>query len=200
MISKQIIDSKQWAVKCPYSITPVGISIHNTGNPNSTAQNERDNLNWTSDERSFHFVTDKNKTIQCIDECRNSWANSDYNKGWNSKSYLNWEICERDYAGSEKQAIKDIAQFLVSKGWNVDKIKNHSTFDPSSGCPRKTLPHWNQFIQDIKDEMERIKPSASGGVKYYKVQVGAYKNLSNAEKMVAELKSKGYDAIIVKYY
>ena len=27
-------------------------------------------------------------------------------------------------AETEKQAIKDIAQFLVSKGWNVDKIKN----------------------------------------------------------------------------
>ena len=200
MISKQLIPTSQYDVKAPYEIVPVGISIHNNGNPNSTAQNERDNLSWTRDERSFHFVTDKNGTIQIIPENRNTWANSDFNKGWKSKAYLNWEICELNYEQSEKQAVKDIAQFLYTKGWGVERIKNHSTFDSSSGCPRYTLKHWDSFIQDIKDELERIKPASEGGVKYYKVQVGAFKNKDNADKLVNELKSKGYDAFVVKYY
>lgn len=42
------------------------------------------------------------------------------------------------------------------------------------------------------------KPAASTSGKLYRVQVGAYKEKANADKMVAELKAKGYSAI-VKY-
>ena len=168
MINKQLIPVSQYDVKCPYEIVPVGISIHNNGNPKSTAQNERDNLSWTRDERSFHFVSDEKGTIQIIPENRNSWANSDFNKGWNSKAYLNWEICELNYSKSEEMAIKDIAKFLYSKGWGVERIKNHSSFDPTSGCPRYTLKHWNDFIAKIQKELDDLKPSADGGVKLYK--------------------------------
>lgn len=38
-------------------------------------------------------------------------------------------------------------------------------------------------------------PAAASG-KLYRVQVGAYKEKANAEKMMAELKAKGYEAII----
>lgn len=38
-------------------------------------------------------------------------------------------------------------------------------------------------------------PAASSG-KLYRVQVGAYKEKANAEKLAAELKAKGYEAII----
>lgn len=198
MIKKQIIDSKQFDVKCPYSITPKGISVHNTGNLNSTAQNERDNLNWTRDERSFHFVTDKNGTIQCVDTNRNTWANGDYSTGWKSKEYINWEICEKDFAESEKMAVKDIAQFLYNMGWGIQHIKNHSTFTPSSGCPRKTLPHWNTFLLEIEQELNRLNKSNTES-KYYRVQVGAFGIKGNAEKLAKELQQKGYQTTI-KYY
>ena len=33
--------------------------------------------------------------------------------------------------------------------------------------------------------------------KIYRVQVGAFKSKANAEKLVSELKSKGYQAIII---
>ena len=39
-------------------------------------------------------------------------------------------------------------------------------------------------------------PTVSNNEKIYRVQVGAYINKENAEKMVNELKSKGYNAII----
>ena len=200
MISKQLIPTSQYDVKCPYEIVPVGISSHNNGNPRSTAQNERDNLSWTRDERSFHFVTDEIGTIQIVPENRNTWANSDFNKGWNSKAYLNWEICELNYEKSEAQAIKDIAQFLYSKGWGVERIKNHSTFDKTSGCPRYTLKHWDDFIKKIQKALDDLKPSAEGGVKLYKVQVGAFKNRKYADELVEKLKADGYSAFVVKYY
>ena len=40
-------------------------------------------------------------------------------------------------------------------------------------------------------------PTVSNNEKLYRVQVGAYKNKENAMKLVDELKSKGYNAIII---
>lgn len=194
MIREQIIDSKQYDVKCPYSISPKGISIHNTGNT-ATAQNERDNLNSTRDERSFHFVSDEKETIKCVPLDRNTWANGDYSTGWTSKEYINWEISELNYEKSEQTAIKDIAQFLYIMGWGIQHIKNHSSFTPTSGCPRKTLPHWNAFLLQIEQELLKLTNSK----KYYRVQVGAFSNKTGAETVQAELKKLGYDTII-KYY
>lgn len=193
MIRKQIIPTSQFDVKCPYNITPIGISVHNTGNT-ASAENENKNLSWTRDERSFHYVTDEYGTIQNVEDNRNTWANSDYNKGWKSKNYLNWEISELNYEKSEKMAIKDIAQVLYIKNWDTSVIKNHSTFDPTSGCPRKTLPHWNRFIAEIDSELNRLKNNHSK--KYYRVQVGAYSTLANAEKMKKDLMAKGIDSFI----
>lgn len=193
MIIKKIIPSSQNDVKCPYQISPKGISVHNNGNKNSTALNENTNLSWTRDERSFHYVSDKNGTIQNIDDTRNSWANSDFNKGWKSKEFLNWEICELDYLESEKMAIKDIAIKLKEYNWGVDKVKNHSTFDKTSGCPSITLNHWETFINNIQIELNKL---GSQQDTLYTVQVGAFNIKSNAEKLSKELKEKGYSNFI----
>ena len=44
---------------------------------------------------------------------------------------------------------------------------------------------------------EEVNKRLSAPAKLYRVQVGAYSKKENAEKMLKELKSKGYDAIIV---
>lgn len=46
----------------------------------------------------------------------------------------------------------------------------------------------------IAYKAQAVKETASG--KLYRVQVGAYKDKANAEKLAAELKAKGYSAII----
>lgn len=46
----------------------------------------------------------------------------------------------------------------------------------------------------FKEESEPVKPSDSG--KLYRVQVGAYKDKTNAEKMLKKLKSAGFEGII----
>lgn len=197
MIIKKIIPTSQYDVKCPYEISPIGISIHNTGNT-ASAENENKNLSWTRDERSFHFVSDEYGTIQCIEENRNSWANGDYSTGWKSKNYLNWEISELNYEKSETTAIKDIAQVLYKYNWTISNIKRHLDFTPSSGCPRLTNKHWNEFLQKVQAELMKLTKveSVDNVNNLYRVQVGAFKNKDNAIKLQKELISKGYQAII----
>lgn len=195
MITRKIIPISQYDVKCPYSITPIGISIHNTGN-SASADNENKNLSWTRDERSFHYVTDEYGTIQNVEENRNTWANGDYSTGWASKNYINWEISELNYSKSEEMAIKDIAQVLKKHNWTTSNIKRHLDFTPSSGCPRQTNKHWNDFLNKINIELNKLKGVSSSSNTLYKVQVGAFKNKENAIKLQKELISKGYQAII----
>lgn len=196
MITMKIIPTSQYDVKCPYSISPVGISIHNTGNT-ASAENENKNLSWTRDERSFHYVSDEHGTIQCVEENRNTWANGDYSNGWTSKNYINWEISELNYSKSEEVAIKDIAQVLYNHNWSIANIKRHLDFTPSSGCPRLTNQHWGVFLQRVSEELAKLKKGTSStNDKLYKVQVGAFKNKDNAIKLQKELISKGYQAII----
>ena len=46
---------------------------------------------------------------------------------------------------------------------------------------------WDRFIKMIEAKMNN---------KLYRVQVGAFENRANAERLCAELKSKGYSAFI----
>ncbi|HHV51694.1 MAG TPA: SPOR domain-containing protein, partial [Clostridiales bacterium] len=46
---------------------------------------------------------------------------------------------------------------------------------------------------------QETKPAEQSGTgKMYKVQIGAFNSRANAEKLAAELKSKGYDPFIVE--
>jgi len=49
---------------------------------------------------------------------------------------------------------------------------------------------------DIEPIIKEEKPAVSTTKKMYRVQVGAFGNKANAENLVEELKSKGYNAII----
>ena len=54
-------------------------------------------------------------------------------------------------------------------------------------------------LGDIANEVnKRLNRSSSDSATLYKVQVGAYKNKDNAEKMLTKIKSAGFDGFIVK--
>ena len=80
-----------------------------------------------------------------------------------------------------------IADILKRYGWGVDRVTKHQDYN-GKYCPHRTLDAgWDRFIKMIEAKMN---------TKLYRVQVGAFSNRSNADKLVAELKSKGYSAFI----
>lgn len=85
-------------------------------------------------------------------------------------------ICEMDF-----HDWKDGAEWIIN---------NHETI--AKAFAEGLIKYLN-----LKEKKEEAKPAETK--KYYRVQIGAYTNKANAEKMMQKLKNEGYSAII-KYY
>lgn len=115
------------------------ITIHNTGNPSSSAINERTWLTNATNTRqaSFHIVVDEREAIECIPLNENAWHAGDGSgaKSGNRTS-IGVEICESgNYAKTLENAADLIAKMLKERGWGVDRLRRH--FDWSGKiCPR----------------------------------------------------------------
>ncbi|MCY9760440.1 N-acetylmuramoyl-L-alanine amidase [Paenibacillus alvei] len=119
------------------AMNPTAITIHNTGNPSSTARNERAWLTNPSNSRtaSYHIVVDEREAIEVLPLNENAWHAGDGNGDGNRKS-IGIEICESgNYAKTLENAADLVAKMLKERGWGVDRLRRH--FDWSGKiCPR----------------------------------------------------------------
>lgn len=217
MINKQLINQSKYDVKCPYSMTPRGICVHNTAN-DASAQNERDNVNRPDNnaEVSFHIAIDDIQAIQLIPFDRNTWHAGDGGNGRGNRNHISVEICysksggER-FAKAEQRAAKVIAKLLKDYGWGIDKVKKHQDFS-NKYCPHRTLDMgWNRFINMIKSELNGAStPTPPATSDLYRVrkswgdaasQKGAYSSLENAKNECNKYAGYGvYDNKGIKVY
>ena len=149
---QNLIPESQYPTKCPYSMSPKGICIHNTAN-DAPAINERnymaraDNKN----EVSFHIAVDDKEAIQCVPFNRNCWASGDGGNGNGNRNYIHLEICYSKSGGTrfieaEKRAAKEVALLLKQYGWTINNIKKHQDFS-NKYCPHRTLDMgWQRFL------------------------------------------------------
>lgn len=120
-------------------MNPTTITIHNTGNPLSSAANERAWLTNPTNKRqaSYHIVIDQTQAIECIPLNENAWHAGD---GSGSKSgnrtSIGVEICESgSYAQTLDNATTLVAQMLKERGWGVDRLRRHYDWSRKV-CPR----------------------------------------------------------------
>lgn len=139
------------------------ITIHNTGNTNSTAKNERAWLTNTGNKRqaSFHYAIDSIHVIECIDPNYVAWHGGD-GRGKGNMASISIEICESgDYAKNEENAVKFTAKLLYERNWSVDRLRRH--FDWSKKiCPRKmydndTWAGWFDFKKRVQIELDKLR-------------------------------------------
>lgn len=133
------------------------ITVHNTGNTDSTAQNERDWLTNPSNTRqaSWHYVIHEDQVIQAIPETEVAWHAGDGRGDGNMKS-LSIEICESgNFEESVQTAIIFIAEKLHSKGKGIEAVKRHKDWN-GKNCPRLLIPVWGQFLNRIEKELIRL--------------------------------------------
>ncbi|WP_252891413.1 peptidoglycan recognition protein family protein [Thermoclostridium stercorarium] len=106
-----------------YSMTPEYITIHSTGNPTSTARNERawltnPNNNVTA---SWHIVVDEKEAIEAIPLNEVAWHAGDGGNGTGNRKSIGIEICESgDRQKTLKNAAELVAKLLKERGWGVD--------------------------------------------------------------------------------
>lgn len=155
-IKQQLLNSNMYQYKCPYSMKPVGICIHNTWN-DASAQNEITNMTKESNKSqvSFHIAVDDMEAIQGIPFNRNAWASGDGANGIGNRRYIHVEICYSKSGGTrfeeaEKRASKVVAELLKQYGWTTANVKAHRNF-ANKNCPHRT--DMNNFIRMVDSEM-----------------------------------------------
>ena len=165
-IVKNLVSQSKYSVKCPYSMTPEFVVVHNTAN-DATAQNEIKYMISNDNQVSFHFAVDDKEVVQGLPTDRNAWACGDGANGKGNRKGIQIEICSSKSGGvrfenAEKNAAKFIAQLLKERGWGIDKVKKHQDFS-NKYCPHRTLDKgWASFVNMIKDYLNELnKPVQS---------------------------------------
>ena len=169
-----LISSSKYGVKCPYTMTPKGICIHNTAN-DASARNEISYMQSNNNEVSFHIAVDDQEAIQGLPFDRNAWHAGDGGNGQGNRNYIAVEICYSKSGGSrfeaaEKRAAKEVAALLKKYGWGTDKIKDHRSFS-GKNCPHRT--NMSNFIKLVQSELTGSSATATSPGATGKVTVGS---------------------------
>ena len=175
-VIKNLVSQSKYSIKCPYSMTPEFVVVHNTAN-DASAQNEVKYMISNNNQVSFHFAVDDKEIVQGLPLDRNAWACGDGGNGKGNRKGIQIEICYSKSGGvrfenAEKNAAKFIAQLLKERGWGVDKVKKHQDFS-NKYCPHRTLDKgWASFVNMVKDYLNELnKPTQVNQTKTFLVEI-----------------------------
>jgi N-acetylmuramoyl-L-alanine amidase len=152
------------------SLAPQYLTIHSTGNPGSTAKNERTNLTRKGNNRtaSFHLVVDEKEAIECLPLNEVAWHAGDGNNGTGNRRSMGLEISESGNRSKTLQnAIALAAKVLKDNGWNESRLKRHYDWPNSMGirkdCPQILLKPaershsgetWEWFTSEVTCQLQ----------------------------------------------
>jgi N-acetylmuramoyl-L-alanine amidase CwlA len=203
-IKQSLINSSKYSLKCPYTMKPEYITIHNTAN-DAPAVNEISYMCTNNNEVSFHIAVDDKEAIQGIPYNRNAWHAGDGGKGKGNRASIGIEICYSKSGGDKfnkayANAVEVTAQLMKMFNIPAANIKYHKDWS-GKHCPHRLLDmginveHFRAVAQKKYSELytEAAKPEPAV---MYQVVTGSFKDKANAEKRMAELKAKGFDSFI----
>ena len=156
-IIKQYVPTNKYNIKCPYSMDPIGICVHNTAN-DASAKSEVNYMIGNNNQVSYHVAIDDQYAVECIPFNRNAWHAGDGGSGQGNRKYISIEICYSKSGGSkfdqaEKNAARYIAMLLKEYGWDISHVKKHQDFS-GKYCPHRTLDYgWQRFLEMISAEL-----------------------------------------------
>jgi N-acetylmuramoyl-L-alanine amidase CwlA len=156
-IIKNLVDESKYSIKCPYSMTPTRIVVHNTAN-NGSAKNEIAYMRRNNNQVSFHYAVDDKEVVQGIPENRNAWHSGDGGNGKGNREGIAIEICYSKSGGAkftkaEANAVELIVDILKRYGWGVDKVTKHQDYN-GKYCPHRTLDlGWERFLGMVEDKL-----------------------------------------------
>lgn len=198
-IRQMLVSADKYSIKCPYSMTPEGITIHNTANK-APAENEIKYMIGNDKEVSYHYAVDDKEIIQGILENRNAWHAGDGGSGKGNRKTIGIEICystgdKAKFEKAQENAAEFVAYKLKEYGWGIDKVYTHKHWS-GKHCPHRTLDEygWEYFLNLVKKYMgKQTTPTVKNEI--YRVrkawndafsQIGAYTILENAKKACKE--------------
>lgn len=184
ILTKVNCPSNKIGLKCPYGMTPQGVTVHNTYN-DASAMAEISYMLGNDFETSFHYAVDDYRAVQGIEENRNGWHASDGN-GFGNRNTIAIEICYSKSGGprfdkAEENAVELIVNILKRYGWGIDKVKRHYDYAPDKKyCPHRTMDKgWQRFLNMIQAKLNgsSTQPVTANDNEvnvYYKVKTQEY--------------------------
>ena len=174
--------------KCKY------ITIHETGNKNrgANALNHAKYINSGSS-ATWHYTVDDKQIIQHYEDSVQCWHSGD-GRGDGNLNSIGIEMCVNSDGNFNKTIANtiELVHYLMNKhNIPITNVVQHNKWS-GKNCPsniRSGKPiTWNTFIDRIKnvDSVDKL----------YRVQVGAFKNKTNAINLSNELKKLGYNNFI----
>lgn len=155
-IKQFLVPPEKYPLKCPNTMVPVGVCIHNTAN-DAPAKNEITYMVSNANQTSFHIAVDDIEAWQGLPLDRNGWHAGDGN-GEGNRKHIGIEICYSKsggdkFAKAEENAAEVTAQLLKQFGWGVERVKKHQDFS-GKYCPHRTLDlGWDRFINKVRAKM-----------------------------------------------
>lgn len=128
-IIRDMVSNNKYSIKCPYSMTPTSVTVHNTAN-DASAKNEITYMKRNEYKVSFHYAVDDKEVRQGIEENRNAWHAGDGGKGKGNRTSIAIEICYSKSGGdrfikAEQKGAELVAYILKKYGWGIDRVKKH---------------------------------------------------------------------------
>ncbi len=184
------------------------IVLHYTANDGDTDEGNGKYFHNNVVKASAHYFVDSDSVTQSVPDnfvawsvggskyasCSTTGGGKHYGKCTNTNS-LNIEMCDDKKNGTLMASDKTIAnaqaltkELMQKYNVPIENVIRH--FDVTGKlCPAYYVDEkkWAEFKAGLVEKKT-----------VYKVQVGAFSNQANAEKLVKELKSKGYQAYITK--
>ena len=174
------------------------ITIHETGNTSrgSNALNHAKFINNGS-KATWHYTVDEDMIAQHFNDNVQCWHAGDC-KGKGNTQSIGIEMCinsDGNYLQTINRTVDLVFHLMKKHNIPLENIKQHN-FWSGKNCPMlmrsgKNGITWNQFLNKIKNKFNNNK--------LYKVQVGAFKNKENANKLKNELINKGYKNTFIKH-
>ncbi len=159
-ITRMMVSPDKYDIKCPYSMEPEFIVVHNTAN-DASAMSEVSYMIGNNNKVSFHAAVDGYRVVEGIPFDRNTWNATDGRNGKGNRKGIAVEICYSKSGGenfneAEELAAEYIAYLLKQRNWGIEKVKKHHDF-ASKYCPHRTMDlGWDRFLNMVKSHLEDV--------------------------------------------
>lgn len=151
----------KYKTKCPYTMSPLYITVHNTAN-DASAMSEVSYMLGNNNKTSFHAAVDEYRIVEGIPFDRNAFHAGD-GSGTGNRKTIGIEICYSKSGGdrfteAEKLAAEYVAYLLKQYGWGIDKVKKHQDWSKKY-CPHRTLDMgWQRFLNMVQANLNGTTP------------------------------------------
>ncbi|PFB88888.1 N-acetylmuramoyl-L-alanine amidase [Bacillus thuringiensis] len=198
-IRKNLVSSSKYGTKCPYTMIPEYITVHNTYN-DATAENEVAYMIRNDNQVSFHIAVDDKEAVQGIPLERNAWHCGDGGGNGNRKS-IGVEICyslsggNRYYKAEDNAAIV-VAQLMKQYNIPINKVRTHQSWS-GKYCPHRMLAEgrWDSFIERVQNAYSGVG-NASNNKGYQYVKSGGF-GISMVQEVANAMNERGTKGQVV---